>query len=347
MKKLFVGLGLAVVMAVLAFPIALTWNPLQYREESTSPGGTYTVMVKHSDGAWPFGPVKVKVYAKENWFTQETYETEIWDDGGPGSIEISWLNDMTAEILLHGDEQKDEAITITFSDGEIQITARREEPAPVSPPPEPTREPVGIMVDVGDGEHTFWVEVVDTGEPWGDCNKLLVNIYRDEAKGELFQTFESWWADPYGLYCFPVEDMDFDGDTDFAVCNQDYRAFHWCSHYIWDEAQERFVEDPYGLNDLLNPSFDAEWQVVRSNSGWMGGATTAYYQYRKGSLACIRSLFYSYSEDEHAMRLKVEDEIDGVLTSVYKDSVPFSELPEGKLWTEEFERWYDPDYHGE
>ena len=56
-------------------------------------------------------------------------------------------------------------------------------------------------------EHTFWVEVVDTGEPVVDCNKLLVNIYQDETKDERFQTFESWWADPYGLYCFPVADM--------------------------------------------------------------------------------------------------------------------------------------------
>ena len=47
------------------------------------------------------------------------------------------------------------------------------------------------------------------------------------------------------------------------------------------------------------------------------------------------------------MRLKVEDEIDGILTSVYEDSIPLDELPEGKLWKEEFERWYDLDYHGE
>lgn len=213
--------------------------------------------------------------------------------------------------------------------------------------PEPTPNPVGIKVDIGDGEHTFWVEAVDTGEPAADCNKLLVNIYRDEAKEELFQTFESWWADPYGLYCFPVEDMDFDGDIDFAVCNKEYRTYHCCSHYIWDEEQERFVEDPYGLNDLNNPHFDEERQVVRSNSGWMGGETTTYYQYRKGSLVCVRSLVYSYSEDERAMGLEVEDEIDGALTSVYKNSIPLSELPEGKLWTEEFEHWYDLDYHGE
>ena len=162
MKKWIVGLGLAVVMVILAFPIVLTWNPLRYREESISPGGTYTVMVKHSDGAWPFGPVKVKVYAKENWLTQETYETEIWDDGGPGSIEISWLDETTAQILLRGDEQRDETVTITFSNGEIQITTLREEPASVSPlpeyeaiptpAPEPTHEPVSMEVDVGDGE---------------------------------------------------------------------------------------------------------------------------------------------------------------------------------------------------
>lgn len=219
-------------------------------------------------------------------------------------------------------------------------------PAP-APTPEPTHAPVGFEVEIGDGEHTFWVEVVDTGEPVVDCNKLLVNIHQDETKDERFQTFESWWADPYGLYCFPVEDMDFDGDMDFAVCNQDYRSFHCCSHYIWDEKQERFVEDPYGLNDLLNPHFDEERQVVRSNSGNWRGETTTYYQYRKGSLVCIRSLYYDCSVDATAMCLKVKDEIDGELTTVYEDEIPLGELPEGELWTEEVERWYDLDYHGE
>lgn len=198
-----------------------------------------------------------------------------------------------------------------------------------------------------DEDHAFWVEVVDTGEPAADCNKLLVNIYRDEAKEELFQTFESWWAAPYGLYCFPVEDMDFDGDMDFAVCNIEYRSNHQRSHYIWDGAQEKFVEDPYGLNDLNHPHFDGERQVVRANWGDVTGETRNYYEYREGALVCIRSLCHQYWSEDNAVYLKAEDEVDGALTTVYEEKIPFGELPEGELWTEEFERWSDLDYHGE
>lgn len=253
---------------------------------------------------------------------------------------------LLALLLLAGCEREEPAPTATPTPTPSPAPNELETVESPTPTSVATHEPVGAEVDIGDGEHTFWVEVVDTGEPWADSNKLLILIYQDETKEKLFQTFESWWADPYGLFCFPVEDMDFDGDMDFSVCNIDYRSFHSCSHYIWDEEQEKFVEDPYGLNDLNNPCFDEEKQVIRSNSrGWRGESTT-YYQYLKGSLACIRFLDYDYSDDKHIMRLEVKDELDGVLTVVYEEEIPFGDLPEGKLWTEEFERWFDLDYHG-
>lgn len=358
MKKFLFGLLIAVTLVMVSFPLLLVWQPLKYTEKSVSPNGNYTVVVKHSDGQWPFGPAKVKVSAKKSWLVRKTYWTEIADDGGQGQIEISWPDEETAQVILHGDEQRDEIITATFSNEEIQIATFREEVTPTLPSSEPTltpepsplpHEPVNIEVDVGDGEHTFWVEVVDTGEPAADCNKLLINIYQDETKRELFQTFESWWADPHGLYCFPVEDMDFDGDMDFSVCNQDYRSFHRCSHYFWDEEEERFVEDPYGLNRLTNVEFDGERRVVRASNGDAAGQTIFYYRYQDGALVCIRTLLYRLTANGAAILYQVEDLKDGALTMVYESHKELGNEAVSKddLWPEEFERWLDLDYCGE
>lgn len=281
----------------------------------------------------------------------EDAEAEVtWTSSDPDIASVSWNGRVTAisggtvtiTATIEGVGEQECVVRCQFADSANPA-------ATVTPTPEPTPEPtaVGIEVDIGDGEHKFWVELVDTGEPAADSNKLLVNIYRDETGKELLQTFGSWWADPYGLYCFPVEDMDFDGDMDFAVCNIEYRSNHQKSHYIWDGEQERFVEDPYGLNDLCNTRFDEERQVVRTNQGSVTGETTEYYQYRQGSLVCIRSLYRQYWSEDNTMHLKVEDEVDGVLITVYEEKIPFGELPKGELWTEEFERWENPDYHGE
>lgn len=216
-----------------------------------------------------------------------------------------------------------------------------------TPTPEPTSEPtaVGIEVDVGDGEHKFWVEAIDTGKPSYDGTVALIRIYRDREDVEPFQTFEET------LYMGPLEvapvDVDFDGDTDISVLLHSYRSIRQRAYYIWDEAQKKFVEDPYGLNDLNNTHFDEERQVVRANWGSVTGETVEYYQYRRGSLVCIRSLYRQYWSEDNTMHLKVEDEVDGVLTTVYEEKIPFGELPEGELWTEEFQRWHDLDYPGE
>lgn len=81
-----------------------------------------------------------------------------------------------------------------------QSTARQaESPAPAPTPtpmatvtltPEPTLGPtpepssVGIELDVGDGEHTFWVELTEEGEG------KRVNIYEKQGDTRPIQTFE-------------------------------------------------------------------------------------------------------------------------------------------------------------
>jgi len=117
--------GLCVLLPIAAI-LLFCWQPLSYMEKSVSPGGGYTVVVKHSDGQWPFGPARVRITAKDGLFHRESYDTEICDDGGPGSIDVRWLDADAAQVTLRGSEQQAELITIDFSD-HVKITSEREE----------------------------------------------------------------------------------------------------------------------------------------------------------------------------------------------------------------------------
>lgn len=123
-----------VLVLVLMIPLLQLWlaksffddmsdTSYKYEKTSHSPTREYSVTVWQSQAVWSFGPSKVKVEA--NWSgAQQIYETELSDDGGQGTITIRWLNDCTAQVTLHGSEQKDEIILIEFGDG-IVITSNQ------------------------------------------------------------------------------------------------------------------------------------------------------------------------------------------------------------------------------
>jgi len=200
-------------------------------------------------------------------------------------------------------------------------------------------------LDIGDGEHTFWVEAVDTGEPAFDGTVSRVDIYRDREDAEPFQTFEEI-LNKGDLEIVPI-DVDFDGDTDFSVLLHDYRSFRYSAYYIWDGKRERFIEDPYGLNDLNRAEFDPESKTIETSDWSLMGGQTSYYRYEGNDLLCVRALTWSFHGETGKTDLMVTDGWDGEETVVYKASAAMDELVEGMVGTEEFFRWEDLDYHGE
>jgi len=110
----------------MLFFLLFCWQPLKYTEKSVSPGGEYTVVVKYSDGQWPFGSARMRIVAKDGPFHRESYDTEVSDDGGRGSVDVQWLDVDTALVTVCGSEQPAELITVDFSEC-IKIASGREE----------------------------------------------------------------------------------------------------------------------------------------------------------------------------------------------------------------------------
>lgn len=132
-RKIALCMGWAMLIVALA---GLIWcwsvsslfhdmadTPYKYEETFSSPGGAGVVTVWRSDAVWSFGPASAKVVATLGT-AEEVYETEIGDDGGRGRVDVCWLDDDTAQITLSGQEQKDEIVTVAFSDP-IQLTTNK------------------------------------------------------------------------------------------------------------------------------------------------------------------------------------------------------------------------------
>ena len=184
-------------------------------------------------------------------------------------------------------------------------------PAAVTPTPTETvtsagfHAPEGLELDVGDGEHKFWIEITEREEEVGG---VWVNIYRDKEDAEPYQRFEDrafsfHRAGPHSV------DADFDGNMDFYFeCDWGSLPVFWFNHYIWDATEERFVQDPYGLNDIPNVQFDSEREVVTS---WENRATVCY-QYEDGQLVKVGESFDPEEENEakaySGHRVKVDED---------------------------------------
>ena len=214
-----------------------------------------------------------------------------------------------------------------------------------TPTPDPTHEPVNIEVDVGDGEHTFWVEPVRPGEP----GEVQVNIYQQKNDSQLFQCFAEWSPD-YEIIGLMAEDVNFDGYMDFQVhLVTGTWGGQWSAYYIWNAEQEQFVRDPYGLEDLPLPKFDPEKQIIETWSHSASNYTIEFYRYLDGKLTCVRRLRNreNYTDDFTAtLTVEEYDRETGALEEVYREEQ--AEIG-GVTYatTDEFRRWHDIDYPGE
>ena len=197
-----------------------------------------------------------------------------------------------------------------------------------------------------DEAHTFWVKLVDTGQ----YGTLQVNIYKDQTDREPIQTLEGSCETSVEFLYIYIEDMDFDGYGDLAVLYSDSPNGHAAfSYYIWDEKEERFLPDPYGLNGLFSvglPDVLPEEQMVRTSLRWGAGSEgeIRYYRYLEEGFTCVRRMYWCWHEGG-GVDFHVEDYEDGEMRTVYKETCSTGDLGES-LWSEEFSNWYDPEYRG-
>lgn len=206
--------------------------------------------------------------------------------------------------------------------------------------------PHTLALDIGDGEHSFWVEITPR-ESEEEGIPITVSVYDSEEKNTLWQS----WEDVCRLYEFEhisVEsrDLDFDGDMDLEYSSWLSARMAGRAYWVWDAQQEKFVRDPYGLEELPWPEFDPEKQLVTAWYNESGGTGDFYYCYLDGTLTCIRRLYRDVlSVGEWKVVGIVEDYQNGELKEVYREEF----ADQGEAWphTEEFDRWYDLDYHGE
>ena len=139
----------------------------------------------------------------------------------------------------------------------LLLTGCEGEPVPtaaLAPPPTPAAAETVSALELNVRQYgpSFWLELVRTGEP----GELRVDIYVNQGDQKPLQSFMEW-SPEYQLTELRAEDVDFDGWTDFHfVVNTGPQGSEYSAYYVWDPEAERFVPDPYGLNDLSNGSFN-------------------------------------------------------------------------------------------
>ncbi len=213
----------------------------------------------------------------------------------------------------------------------------------------PDPAPMGMEVDVGDGEHTFWVEISRREEQEkGSGIPILVSIM-DRDKGETLQSFE----EEVTLYSFDMaepftEDVNFDGCADFGHGLWLAASCGGSAYYVWDKEQEKFVRDPYGLEKLSMPTFHQESKAIETWNHSGNSYVKEFYRYLDGTLTCIRRLDNRENDlDDGTATLTVEDyDVEkGELREVYREE---NVLIGGVTYadTDEFRRWENLDYHG-
>jgi hypothetical protein len=147
-----------------------------------------------------------------------------------------------------------------------------------------------------------------------------------------------------------TEDVDFDGCPD--LCYSSWAGAHsfGTTCLVWDQEQEKFLQDPYGLRELCLPSFDPENRVIKTWNYSGGDNETEYYRYYRNDkgeweLTCVRRLLTRGDASTFTSTLIVEDYDYGELIEVYRAE----NVPDGVVtWpsAREFQRWKDPDYSG-
>ena len=207
--------------------------------------------------------------------------------------------------------------------------------------------PHTLVLDIGDGEHSFWVEITPR-ESEEEGIPITVSVYDSEEKNTLWQRWEDVCYRPsFETIGLTSQDVDFDGNMDLIYSSWLAASTWGMNYWVWDAGQKKFVHDPYGLEGLSEPEFDQEKNVIATENHDGGGyKTEEYYRYQNGKLTCVRRLSTRPGGENWCATLTVEDYRNGKLQEVYRAE---HVEDDGVLWpsTEEFRKWHDLNYHGE
>lgn len=105
--SILVIIGIICIIAVLGIMgyVGFTISGYPYEKvlETASPGGNYTIEIIQKDARGFFGPSDVVIQAKNNnkiFFGKSKYNSQIFDDGGRGTVKINWKDENTAVVTL-------------------------------------------------------------------------------------------------------------------------------------------------------------------------------------------------------------------------------------------------------
>lgn len=115
-KKIIIGIIIAIsILVIIGIICIITFlgylgyigyimsgYPYEKVLESTSPKGNYTIEIIQKDASGFFGPsdVIIKTNANNNFFKKSKYNSQIFDDGGRGTVKINWKDENTAVVTL-------------------------------------------------------------------------------------------------------------------------------------------------------------------------------------------------------------------------------------------------------
>lgn len=217
----------------------------------------------------------------------------------------------------------------------------------------PAKDMHTFHISAGNGGGNLFV-VMKAG-PFPDSENVLavqerpleIFVYQNDGEIRLFQQIQTTTNNDY-FQSVIVEDVDFDKDMDvywpYSKGNAAYRYVYW----IWDMESRRFIPDPYHLDQLSHPSFDAKRRLIKSEYiiDWQISGTE-YWKYERRNLICVRSILAHYPDPQTGIQtLSVTDWIDGQMVEVYH--AEYAE-EDGRM-EEEFanlRKWHNLDYHGE
>ncbi len=171
-----------------------------------------------------------------------------------------------------------------------------------------------------------------------------MDIYKAQGDTKPLQQFAEW-SPEYQLTGLVAEDVNFDGYTDFHfLLNTGTQGEEYFSYYIWDG--EKFVPDPYGLNEVCYANFHPETKVVESiRVSSIASSNVELYRYIDGELTRLRCL-QRWDPSGNEQKLMVLDWKDGEWIVAYETVIDITKLEPGGEFDPEFSHWYDLDYHG-
>lgn len=291
----------------------------------------------------------------------EDAEAEVtWTSSDPNIASVSWNGRVTAisggtvtiTAAIEGLGEQKCIFRCRFTDSATPTPTTT--PTPVSeetPTPLPSEDSNlrEYFLDVGDGEHSFLVEVKFSGKPRRDFPEsdmgLTLSFYAKETDSQPIQVIETgtmMWNERFELV---AKDVDFDGDMDFYYSyHEGVRGNTSRSFYIWDEKLECFVDDPYGLGKMLNAGIDEENQAVTDCERGINYERITYYRYNYATMELYPCRALYYGGWEEISNMHVSDYIDGEWVTAF--SIESEDVFSGPDY-EEFCRWEDLDYHGE